>query len=91
MENDWDLQLVEKRKQLEDITGKQIHYFAYPFGIWNKAAIPELKKRGFSLAFQLSEKRDTTEPLYTVRRMIVSPQWSAEGMIKVMKSTFGRY
>jgi peptidoglycan/xylan/chitin deacetylase (PgdA/CDA1 family) len=91
VENDWDLQLVEKRKQLEEITGKPIHYFAYPFGIWSKAGIPELKSRGFKLAFQLSTKRDSLEPLYTVRRMIVSPEWSAEGMIKVMKCTFSRY
>jgi peptidoglycan/xylan/chitin deacetylase (PgdA/CDA1 family) len=88
--NDWDLQLVDKRKQLEDITGKQIHYFAYPFGIWSKAGIPELRNRGFKLAFQLSTKRDPEEPLYTVRRTIVAPQWSPEGLLRVMKSTFGR-
>ncbi len=89
VQNDWDLQLVDKRKELEAITGKEIHYFAYPFGLWSKAGIPELKSRGFKLAFQLSTKRDSTEPLYTVRRMIVSPEWSAEGVVKVMKSTFG--
>jgi len=88
--NDWDLQLVDKRKQLEDITGKPIHYFAYPFGIWSKAGIPELKSRGFKLAFQLSTKRDPEEPLYTVRRMIVPFQWSPEGMLRVMKSAFSR-
>ena len=88
--NDWDLQLVDKRKQLEDITGKPIHYFAYPFGIWSKAGIPELRSRGFKLAFQLSTKRDPQEPLYTVRRTIVAPQWSPEGLLRVMKSTFGR-
>lgn len=87
--NDWDLQLVDTRKKLEDIIGKEIHYFAYPFGIWSKAGIPELRKRGFKLAFQLSTKRDPEEPLYTVRRMIVAPTWSPEGMIRTMKSTFG--
>lgn len=90
VDNDWDLQLVDTRKKLEEITGKEIHYFAYPFGIWSKAGIPQLRKRGFKLAFQLSTKRDPEEPLYTVRRMIVSPTWSAEGMLRVMKSTFGR-
>lgn len=90
VENDWDLQLVDTRKKLEEISGKEIHYFAYPFGIWSKTGIPEIRKRGFKLAFQLSTKRDPEEPLYTVRRMIVSPTWSAEGMLRVMKSTFGR-
>lgn len=88
--NDWDLQLVDKRKELEQITGKEIHYFAYPYGIWSKAGIPELKSRGFKLAFQLSTVRDPEEPLYTVRRMIVPPSWTAEGMLRVMNTTFKR-
>lgn len=85
---DWDTQLIKPQLRLEAITGKHISYFAYPFGLWNQAAIPELKKRGYKLAFILSTKRDTTEPLYTVRRMIVPGQWSPNGMIKAMKSTF---
>ena len=86
--NDWDLQLVDTRKKLEDIIGKEIHYFAYPFGIWSKAGIPELRSRGFKLAFQLSTKRDPEEPLYTVRRVIVAPTWTPQGLIRTMKSAF---
>ena len=86
--SDWDVQLVKPQKTLEDITGKSIHYFAYPFGVWSPAAFPELKKRGYKLAFILSTKRDTTQPLYTVRRMIVAGQWSASGMMRAMKGTF---
>ena len=86
--NDWDIQLLKPKQKLEELTGKQIDYFAYPFGIWSQAGIPEIKNRGFKMAFQLSAKRDSLEPLYTVRRMIVSPQWSATGLIKTMKSTF---
>jgi hypothetical protein len=87
---DWDTQLVKPRKQLEAITGKSIQYFAYPFGLWNQAAIPEIKNRDYKLAFILSTKRDTTEPLYTVRRMIVPGQWSTNGMLKAMRSTFNK-
>lgn len=90
VENDFDLQLVDTRKKLEEISGQEIHYFAYPFGIWNKAAIPELRKRDFKLAFQLAANRDEQEPLYTVRRIIVAPTWSAEGLLRVMKSAFSR-
>jgi len=85
---DWEKQFVKPRKTIEDITGKPATYFAYPYGLWNAAAIPELKKAGFKMAFILSTKRDSTEPLYTVRRMIVPGQWSATGMIKAMKQTF---
>lgn len=85
---DWEKQLVKPRKTIEDITSVSATYFAYPFGLWNEAAIPELKKAGFKMAFILSTKRDSTEPLYTVRRMIVPGQWSTPGMLKAMKRTF---
>jgi peptidoglycan/xylan/chitin deacetylase (PgdA/CDA1 family) len=74
--NDWVTQIDKPTKQLEQITGKQIKYFAYPFGLWNTAAFPELKKRGFVAAFQLNEKPDKTDPLYCIRRIIVPGTWS---------------
>lgn len=86
--NDWDLQLVDTRKKLEDISGKPIHYFAYPFGVWTKAGIPEIEKRGFKMAFQLADKRDPDQPLYTVRRVIVAPTWTAPGLLRAMRSAF---
>jgi peptidoglycan/xylan/chitin deacetylase (PgdA/CDA1 family) len=86
--DDWEKQFVKPRKTIEDITGKPATYFAYPYGLWNERAIPELKKAGFKMAFSLSTKRDSTEPLYTIRRMIVPGQWSTAGMMKAMKQTF---
>ena len=74
--NDWAIQIDKPTKQLETITGKPIRYFAYPFGLWNKEAIPELKKRNFLAAFQLNEKRDEQDPLFTIRRIIVPGTWS---------------
>ncbi|MEO5782118.1 MAG: polysaccharide deacetylase family protein [Ginsengibacter sp.] len=84
----WDTQLVKPQKRLEAITGKPIKYFAYPFGLWNQPAIPELKSHGYKMAFILSTERDSTEPLYTIRRMIVPGQWTPQGMIKAMNQTF---
>ena len=86
--DDWNTQLVKPRKTIEDITGKPATYFAYPFGLWNEAAIPELKKAGFKMAFNLSTKRDSTDPLFTIRRMLVPGTWSTKGMLNAMKSTF---
>jgi len=86
--NDWDLQLVETRKNLENIIGKDIQYFAYPFGVWKHDGIPEIQKRGIKMAFQLADKRDTEYPLYTVRRIIIAPTWTAQGLLKVMRSAF---
>lgn len=87
---DWDTQMVKPQRQLEAITGKPVTYFAYPFGLWNQAAIPEIKSRGYKLAFILSSKRDSTEPLYTVRRMLVPGTWSTPGMMKAMRTTFNK-
>jgi peptidoglycan/xylan/chitin deacetylase (PgdA/CDA1 family) len=78
--NDWITQLDKPTKQLEQITGKSIRYFAYPFGLWNKAAFPELKKRGFIAAFQLNEKADPVDPLYSIRRIIVPGTWSGNSL-----------
>ncbi|MEO8822371.1 MAG: polysaccharide deacetylase family protein [Ginsengibacter sp.] len=85
---DWEKQLVQPKKKIEEITGKTANYFAYPFGLWNRAAFPELSKAGYKMAFSLSTKRDSTQPLYTVRRMIVPGQWSTRGTISAMKKTF---
>lgn len=87
---DWDTQLVKPQRQLEAITGKKVKYFAYPFGLWNQAAIPEIESRGYDLAFILSSKRDSMQPLYTVRRMIVPGTWSTPGMLKAMRTTFNK-
>ena len=70
------------------MTGKPVEYFAYPFGLWDKAAIQELQYRGIKMAFQLSAKRDSTQPLYTVRRMIVPGTWTTKGLFKAIKRTF---
>ena len=87
---DWDIQFSNPKKQLETITGKPLKYFAYPFGLWNQAAIPELKNKGYQMAFILSTKRDSTEPLHTIRRMIVPGTWSTNGMLNAMRTTFNK-
>ncbi|MFV5694220.1 polysaccharide deacetylase family protein [Flavobacterium sp. LB3P122] len=85
---DWDTQLVKPKKKLEDIIGKPVTYFAYPFGLWNKKAIPEIKKSGYQMAFILATKRDSIDPLYTIRRIIVAGQWSTPSVMKAIKSSF---
>ncbi len=87
-DEDWEKQLTESAKKLEIITGKPVKYFAYPFGLWNQPAIPQLQKRNITAAFQLSAKRDSLQPLYTLRRMLVSGSWSVNTMHRAMKNTF---
>jgi peptidoglycan/xylan/chitin deacetylase (PgdA/CDA1 family) len=87
-EADWPTQIEKPSRQLEEITGKPTEYFAYPFGLWNEAAIPELKKRNIKAAFQLATSRDTNEPLYTIRRIIASGYWSPKQLHKSMVNSF---
>jgi peptidoglycan/xylan/chitin deacetylase (PgdA/CDA1 family) len=87
---DWETQLSKPKKKLEDIIGKPVTYFAYPFGLWNKEAIPEIKKSGYQMAFILSTKRDSIDPLYTIRRIIVAGQWSTPSVMKAIKSSFNK-
>ncbi len=86
--NDWDQQALKTKLKLEEITGKPVEHFAYPFGIWDKKAFPELEKRGYKSAYQLSDKRDSLAPLYTLRRMIVPGTWDVAKMDKWMKINF---
>lgn len=85
---DWITQIEKPSKQLEQITGKKIEFFAYPFGLWNKEAIPELKKRGFKAAFQLIDKRDENDPLFTIRRVIITGTMSGPATIGRMRGAF---
>ncbi|OWK72773.1 polysaccharide deacetylase [Flavobacteriaceae bacterium JJC] len=86
--DDWVTQLVKPKAQLEEITGKPVTDFAYPNGVWNTAAIAEIKKRDYKMAYILSTKRDPADPLYTIRRIIVSGNWSTQGMMNAVHSSF---
>lgn len=85
---DWVTQIEKPTKTLEEITGKNIKYFAYPFGLWNPEAIPELKKRGMVAAFVLAEKRDQQDPLFTIRRIIASGYWSPKTLHNSIVQSF---
>ncbi|OIN55956.1 polysaccharide deacetylase family protein [Arsenicibacter rosenii] len=87
--DDWKIQIEEPKKKLEAIIGKPVYHFAYPFGLWNEAALPELKKRGLLTAYQLAEKkRDPNDPLFTIRRIIAGGQWSAKTLARNMTGSF---
>ncbi len=86
--DDWVTQIDKPTKKLEYITGKKIDYFAYPFGIWKKPVLPEIKNKGFKIAFQLADKRDPDYPLMTVRRILDSGYWSTKTFSNSVKQSF---
>ncbi|MDO6389923.1 polysaccharide deacetylase family protein [Pontibacter sp. BT731] len=85
---DWITQVEKPSRQLAEITGKPTEYFAYPFGLWNPAAIPELKQRGMVAAFQLADTRDPQDPLHSIRRIIASGYWSSNSLHRAMVNSF---
>ena len=86
--DDWVVQIEKPTKKLEEITGKKMDYFAYPFGVWKKPVLPELKKYGFKIAFQLADKRDPDYPLLTVRRILDSGYWTVKSLSNSIKHSF---
>jgi peptidoglycan/xylan/chitin deacetylase (PgdA/CDA1 family) len=85
---DWEIQLDKPTKKLEEITGKPIKYFAFPFGVWNTQNLPQLHKRGFKASFQLADKRDATDPLMTIRRILDSGYWTVKNLSNSIKHSF---
>ncbi|QEM06829.1 polysaccharide deacetylase family protein [Mucilaginibacter rubeus] len=85
---EFEPQIAASKKKLEDITGKVVDYFAFPFGYWNSKGLPELKKIGFKAAFQLDAPRDKTYPNLTMRRIIASGLWTSRDLFRNIKSGF---
>jgi peptidoglycan/xylan/chitin deacetylase (PgdA/CDA1 family) len=85
---DYVTQIEKPTKLLQEITGKKMDYFAYPFGLWRPEAIPHLKQAGFKAAFQLYAPNDPNDPLYTIRRIIVAGGMSGKRMLEVMNKMF---
>ncbi len=85
-EADWQQQVINPKARLEGIIEKSVDYWAYPNGVYDHQAATELG-RYFKLSFILSNKRDSIQPLQTVRRMIV-PELTPQGLLKSMKRTF---
>lgn len=84
----WGKQLDSSRLQLEKITGTPVYFFAYPYGIWTDSAISQLKARNFRAAFQLTGKPAPTDPLFTLRRLMISGAWTPAELIQKLKAVF---
>ncbi len=76
--SDWEKQLLRPTKVLAALTGDKIQYFAYPYGLWDTAAITQLWAAGYTAAFQLYGKQDIRYPQYTIRRIIANGHWDGQ-------------
>jgi peptidoglycan/xylan/chitin deacetylase (PgdA/CDA1 family) len=85
--DDWKLQLQQPKAELEQLLGHPVTLFAYPYGEWAASAIPHLKQAGYHAAFQLADKQDHANPLWTLRRIIV-PDESGTTLLEQMRKDF---
>jgi peptidoglycan/xylan/chitin deacetylase (PgdA/CDA1 family) len=87
-DKDWALQLEKPRAQLEQILGHEVDLFAYPYGLWNAAALPHVQAAGYRAAFQLTGRPpDPQRPLLTIRRVLVSSSWDDSTLLTRLNTT----
>jgi peptidoglycan/xylan/chitin deacetylase (PgdA/CDA1 family) len=86
-DRDWSKQIDEPTRALERLVGHPVRLFAYPFGLWDAAAIPHLWHAGLRAAFQLGERLDRRHPLWNLRRIIV-PDWTGRELRSQIARSF---
>jgi peptidoglycan/xylan/chitin deacetylase (PgdA/CDA1 family) len=82
---DWRTQLVEPARELSHLTGAPVRFLAYPYGVWNHAALPHVAAAGYQAAFQLSEPQDPARPLLTIRRILAVSHLNGPALIRQLK------
>ncbi|RYY18803.1 MAG: polysaccharide deacetylase family protein [Chitinophagaceae bacterium] len=85
---DFHWQLQKPKDYLESLTGLPVIAFAYPYGEWNEKIIPNLRKYGIKMAFQLNGPSSNRFPLHTIRRLMVSGKWSPHTLLEKINDTF---
>jgi len=89
-DEDWTTQIDAPTKKLEEITGKKVSYFAFPYGVFKSATLHKLKEHGFKAAFILSTARDENYPLYTIRRIIDPGRYTAKNLYYSINKSFNK-
>ncbi len=84
------VEVLEPAKILKQITGKDIEYLAYPYGIYNENLGSKLSEYGIKAAFILSTKRSAKYPLYTIRRIIDPGNYTAGNLYHSINKSFNK-
>jgi hypothetical protein len=89
---DWATQLEKPRDQLAAIVGHDVDLFAYPYGLWNRAALPHVQAAGYRAAFQLTDQpADAEFPLLTIRRVLTLPTWDVPTLLTRLATSTGHH
>jgi peptidoglycan/xylan/chitin deacetylase (PgdA/CDA1 family) len=75
-EGDWPVQIDAPARDLAGLVGAPVQAFAFPFGLWDHAALRHLQGAGLLIAFQLGGAPDPDLPILTLPRILVSGDWT---------------
>jgi peptidoglycan/xylan/chitin deacetylase (PgdA/CDA1 family) len=85
-DEEWQRQLAEPKKTLEDLLGHETPFFAYPFGIYDAASANKVAALGYKGAFRLRDVMDdTVPPEYAIKRYIANGYWTADQFATVVE------
>jgi peptidoglycan/xylan/chitin deacetylase (PgdA/CDA1 family)/glycosyltransferase involved in cell wall biosynthesis len=82
-------EIVENKKQLEDILGHPMVSFAYPFGNLNESAKHEAQAAGYAMAFATdSGPRALHQDRFQIRRINVFPRTNVFGLWRKIRGNY---
>lgn len=82
---DWAIQFEQPRATLAKLSGQPVADLAFPYGAWNRAALPRLLDAGYRAAYQLNlQPMDSTHPQLTLRRSMVSSTWTGPQIVSAV-------
>jgi peptidoglycan/xylan/chitin deacetylase (PgdA/CDA1 family)/glycosyltransferase involved in cell wall biosynthesis len=82
-------EIVENKKQLEDILGHPMVSFAYPFGNLNESAKREAQAAGYAMAFATdSGPRALHQDRFQIRRINVFPRTDVFGLWRKIRGNY---
>ena len=77
----------EPRRELSGIVGHPVTLFAYPDGVFGPGVYARLRRAGYAAAFQLADRLDRRDPLWSIRRIIV-PEMSGADLVRSVREDF---
>lgn len=84
---DYTSQLAQPRELLRQLSGQEVDDFAYPYGAWNTAVLPQVQKAGYRSAYQLQDKPlDPQHPELTLRRILAVSTWDGQEVVAKLES-----
>lgn len=84
--NDWEAQFAQPRATLAKLSGQTVADLAFPYGAWNRAALPRLIDAGYRSAYQLDlQPLDAKYPQLTLRRSMVTSTWTGPQIVAAVE------